>query len=121
MIPELLIDVGLPAIPDDLPKRRGMFVAPGSVRVTDFQTTMVIMGQCVVLRAEYFAVNDTVLYHALSPHFLPIDLGTVIPTYNWHLQIIQVDHSPVLTKIWAHQVEDFQMVMGLVDWMTIHD
>jgi hypothetical protein len=42
-----------------------------------------VMGQCIILRAENKYIERHVVYEAYCPHFDSINLGEVIPEYEW--------------------------------------
>lgn len=42
-----------------------------------------VMGQCIVLRAEHLLEADAIEYTAISEHFAPLPIGNVVPLYRW--------------------------------------
>lgn len=66
----------------DLEGRYGKFSIDKKVIDSSDDLVMQIMGMCVILRAEFNYYKKAIDYIALSPHFEPIEMGTLIPEYN---------------------------------------
>lgn len=63
-------------------RRFGRFFIPRHIVETDPEHIMLIMGKCVVVKAEIALDRDGYDYMAVSPDFAPLSPGSIAPTYN---------------------------------------
>lgn len=66
-----------------LKRRIGKFCLSSDLIEGDPESVMQILGQCVVVRAEYFYHLDMVEYIALCPMFHIAAAGELVRTYTW--------------------------------------
>lgn len=68
-------------------RRLGRFTLPMYLLRQDPIAARVVMGECIIMKADYDPVNDVMEYLARSPQFAELSKGpyAVAPVYNWEI------------------------------------
>ena len=69
----------------DIEKRKGTFEITQQAIEEDPEAVMAIMGQMIIVKAEMMAIKMAIEYHAYSPLFREIEIGDIIPEYQFEI------------------------------------
>ena len=75
-------------LPSDILSRKGSFRISRDVVMKPNRTLFNFMSNFLVTRAEYLLPEDCLEYFALSPIFKPVDVGSVIPYYDFEISVL---------------------------------
>lgn len=71
----------------ELRTRCGKLMIPAQLISQEPELMLRVMGECIVVRAEYLAMYNIFEYHVYSPLLPILDEGTVTPEYNVQFDI----------------------------------
>ena len=64
-------------------QKKGVFYISTQTIVDVPEIVKKIMGQCIILRCEHIMIEEKLFYHAISDSFDQVEIGEIIPTYEW--------------------------------------
>lgn len=64
-------------------ERLGVFRVPYEIIKEEPEFVRKVMGECIIVRAEYMYVYKAIEYQAISDRFDEIEEGQLLPVYIW--------------------------------------
>lgn len=75
------LKASLKEIEDSIPKRRGRFILPTELLVSNPSLAMRIFGSCIITAANQ--AHESIIYYANSPLFMELPDGVPSTLYHW--------------------------------------
>ena len=92
---------------NDILKRKGKFsISNGAIHAAgeDRRPLLRLFSKMIIVRAESDFMSDSIVYHAYSPLFRPVDEAGIVPEYKITLDAVYTDDQITRYDISAVEV-----------------